>query len=272
MVQRRNHYLGDWLRKICTFDNLKWLLSLILGSGFLSVIWNKIVDIFISLEKYRWIITILIVLSFILITLLLYLRKSSRSAIVPLITPNYIIDEEFASFTYGKDESYFETNINLCIKKTGVNTYRGMFYWSGSEAPTFRCKSNIQHFIILTQRDVLTEYEVRLGKNYRKGDKVSITISAVMPDSQHHFIPYFSKRIVEPINKLRIKIAIPSQYNVSELIREEVAIVRNENDTGECVKLDEHFETIWEVARPKLYYVYSVRWEFPQLPIEKSIS
>lgn len=243
------------------------ILKLILIFIFSSCITTIPSHILINLSNIKFLITyqipiiILIVTITFFIILEVYTRTSKHHPQTPIVEADYKILKREMSFTYGKDESKYELYLTVKSNINGLNRINGKYTWSGSDPASLTCKTSHCKLIPLTRKDSFIEYQVELGKNYKKGKHAECKIVGNMPDSRHTFIPFFSTQITEETKELIIHICIPPKYGVTEIIREEIAIVRNSNENSEVVTLDVNGKNTWKIQNPKLFYKYSVRWE-----------
>ena len=173
----------------------------------------------------------------------------------------------FSAINAGVNTNYqnqfdgYELLLNIKSNIKGLNRIHGKYTWSGSEKAIFRCETKHCTLIPLTRKDSYIEYEIELRKNYNKGQITSCKIVGDMPDSQHTFVPFLSTQITEETDELIMNICIPPEYNIKEVICEELAIVRNSNQEADVVSLDENGRYTWRIKNPKLFFKYSIRWE-----------
>jgi len=245
------------------YDIIKKCLGLLLGGTFTSTIVNISIDLLnISfLDKYRVSISVVIIMLAIIFILEFYDRGFKHKPFVPDSVGDYDVLKREVTFTYGKEYSIYELYLVVKSNIKGLSRLHGKYTWSGSDPATITCETKHCHIIPLTRKDSFIEYEVELRKKFRKGARAECKIVGNMPDSKHTFIPFFSTRITEHTSELIVNICIPPIYNVREIICEEIAIVRNCNEKSMVVLLDSEGKYSWVIPNPKLFYVYSVRWE-----------
>lgn len=245
------------------YDLIKYILVTCLGSGFVSLIANIGIELskITFLIQYKvWIIILLAIITA-LVILEFYTRNFKNHPTTPNVESNYTVLKREVTFTYGKDMSKYELYLNVKSNIKNLNRIYGKYTWSGSEKASIRCDTRHCNLIPLTRKDSFIEYEIELGKNYKKGKKAECKIVGEMPDSKHTFIPFFSTQITEETKLLVINICIPPEYGVREIVCEEIAIVRNSNQSSEINLLDAEGKYTWRVPAPKLFYKYSIRWE-----------
>ncbi|MBQ2802303.1 MAG: hypothetical protein IJF07_00175 [Lachnospiraceae bacterium] len=245
------------------YDFIKKVLGLCVGGTTTTAVASMTIDnANISfLYEYKVIIVIIITLIVIMIILELYSKNYKHRPTTPDVVGNYDVLKRVVAFTYGKECSQYEVDLTVKSNINGLNRIQGKYTWSGSEPATITCGTKHCRIIPLTRKDSFIEYEVELGKRYKKGDKVDCKIIGSMPDSKYTFIPFFSTRITEKTEELIINICIPPEYGVREIICEEIAIVRNSNESSREELLNDDGRYQWVIKSPKLFYVYSVRWE-----------
>lgn len=245
------------------YDIVKFILISLIGSSSTSILYNIFID-FLDIDiltKYRIPITFFIVVFTLFIILEVYTKNFKHHPTTPPVESDYSVTKREIFFIYGKDASRYELYLNVRSEVKNLNRIYGKYTWSGSEEATLRCETRHCNLIPLTRKDSFIEYEIELKKNYKKGRHVECKIVGDLPDSKHTFIPFFASRITEETRELIINICIPPEYNVKEVICEEIAIVRNSNQNSEVKMLDAQGNYKWVIKHPKLFYKYSVRWE-----------
>ena len=245
------------------YDLLKNFLGLVLSGTVTTVLVNIVIDIINNkyIVKYRVLIVAIFVILVIIILLEIYIRTFKRQSIIPKFQCDYDVIKREVTFEYGKDCSHYSLNLIAKSNIKGLNRIKGKYTWSGSAPATIECATRHCKIIPLTRKDSFIEYEVELRKSFRKGARVECQVIGTMPDPDHTFIPFFSTRINEYTDELTINIHIPPEYNVREIICEEIAITRGCNEESVINYLDENGKFKWVIPHPKLFSVYSVRWE-----------
>lgn len=244
------------------YEIVKKILELILGGILAPTITNIGMDLLNIdiVDTYKIPIIIIITLVVIITILHFWCKTYNHCVIIPNIKENYEILKREATFTYGKDCSKYELSLEVKSKINGLNRLPGKYTWSGSENATISCKTKHCKIIELTRKDSFLEYEIELGQTYNEGDVFKCKIVGIMPDSKHTFVPFFSTQVMESTQELIINIIIPTQYNVREVFCEELAVVRNSNQSITEQPLDDG-KYSWKITKPKLFYKYSIRWE-----------
>lgn len=245
------------------YDVLKFILICLFGSSAISIVYNIIID-FVNINillRYRIPITILVIIVTLYVILEVYTRNFKHHPYTPSVESDYTVVKREIYFTYGRDASRYQLNLNVKSNIKNLNRIYGKYTWSGSKEATLKCDTKHCNLILLTRKDSYIEYEVELGKNYRKGKHTECKIVGDMPDPEHKFIPFFATQITEDTKELILNICIPPNYNIKEVICEEIAIVRNSNQNSEVKLLDAQGNYKWVIKNPKLFYKYSIRWE-----------
>lgn len=263
VMKDRLHKYKDAIIGNGLYDLVKHICGFIFGSALTGIITNILITIFNNeiINQYRIPISILCILLIILVLLEIYTRNFRYYSIIPKIECDYDIIKREVTFTYGRDCSYYSLNLIAKSNIKGLNRIKGKYTWSGSAPAIMECTTKHCKIIPLTRKDSFIEYEVELRKNFRKGARVECQIAGTMPDPEHTFIPFFSTRIHEYTDELIINIHIPPEYNVREIICEEIAITREYNEDSAIKYLNDDGKYTWVIHHPKLFYVYSVRWE-----------
>lgn len=209
------------------YDFIKFLITFSLGGSCVTFLSNIIIDNLNNnlIIKYKiWIIAIIVLFTFFTF-LKIYEHKYKLTPSYPSVPSNYIFLKREVSFTYGKDQSHYELDLHVESKINNLNRIHGKYTWSGSGTPTLRCDTKHCNIIPLARKDSFIEYEIELRKNYKKGKKTNCKVIGEMPDPEHTFVPFFSTQILEETKKLVINLNIPLEYNVKEIILEEIPIV-----------------------------------------------
>lgn len=245
------------------YDLIKFIFISLIGSGFTSIIYNVFTDLvnINILTQYRIPITILVIIITLFIILEIYTKNFKHHPYTPSVESDYTVVKREIFFTYGRDASRYELFLHVKSNIKNLNRIYGKYTWSGSKEATLKCDTKHCNLILLTRKDSYIEYEVELRKNYRKGKYTECKIVGDMPDPEHKFIPFFATQITEDTKELILNICIPPEYNVKEVICEEIAIVRNSNQNSEVKLLDAQGNYKWIIKNPKLFYKYSIRWE-----------
>ena len=245
------------------YDVIKYVIRGILGIIILAAGGNFVADFsHLSIAPaYKVVLFIIILLAISLIVLEILAKKYSKGSTALTVENDYRVIKREVFFTYGRDLSRYELLLNIKSNIKGLNRIHGKYTWSGSEKAIFRCETKHCTLIPLTRKDSYIEYEIELRKNYNKGQITSCKIVGDMPDSQHTFVPFLSTQITEETDELIMNICIPPEYNIKEVICEELAIVRNSNQEADVVSLDENGRYTWRIKNPKLFFKYSIRWE-----------
>lgn len=144
------------------------------------------------------------------------------------------------------------------------NSIYDKYNWSGCEKPKISSDDK-DHLILLTKkRDAFQQFEVHLGKNYRKGEIIDLHLSYEFEDIENKAIPMLSTTIVEPTNYLKLIVKVPKQFNIDKADAEVFPIIDSR------IALDKHVINYnnngvieWEILNPKMLLVYSLRWNMP---------
>lgn len=244
------------------YDLLKLVFKMLCSGGVVYIISDisiTAVNLKIAIQ-YKTPITIVLISCVCIFLLRGYMRKIKAIPYYPPIDMDYEVIERNVTFTYGKELSHYELYIKVKSNVKGLNRIRGKYTWSGSEEAEMECVTKNCRLIPLTRKDSFVEYEVELNRSYKKGKQVECKVKGRLPDSQYKFVPFFSAQISEATKLLVINICIPPEYNVREIILEEIAVIRSSNDDSQVVLLDAEGKYTWKVKNPKLFYKYSVRW------------
>lgn len=245
------------------YDLLKFLIIYFISTIFTLIVGDATFSLF-SLpffKQYKLGILIILVLIVSFLVLEIYTRKFRKIPNYPPVDTDYEIEKKESFFTYGREQSSFKSIIDY---KSNINNLRrlyGKYTWSGSEDATIKCYTKNYRLLPLARKDSFIEYEIELGLNHKRGQRGTYMLKGEMPDSKHTFVPFFSIQITEITKTLIIHVQIPPEYGVEEVIREEIAIVRNSNDNSKTERLDEDGSYTWTIQNPKLFYKYSIRWD-----------
>lgn len=245
------------------YDFIKWAVATVLATVSSAVVGNITID-FINnsyINKYRYGVISILVLGIIYLLLNIRWKKVKTKPNLPAVDSDYTLVHRKAKFIYGEPDCQYELSVKGRSNKKGLKRYYGKYTWSGSGGADIKCRSRHYKMHYLTRKDAYIEYEIELPKACKKNRCFELELVGTMNDADKKFVPYFSTLISEPTEYLELTVCIPEKYGIEEVILEEIATVRNNNDSSEIVKLDEHGEYCWKIKSPKLFYKYSIRWE-----------
>jgi len=160
----------------------------------------------------------------------------------------------------------YQKLIKLKVLCKSIDRYYDKYNWTGCDRPKIKSACKDHSIILTTKRDSFQQFEVHLGRKYKKGEIIDIHLTFELIDNENKANTVVSSTIVEPTKYLKIKVKISKDY------REDIANVEIFPIIDSRIPLEKFEKSFdnngvieWEISNPTMLLVYSLRWNMPIL-------
>ncbi len=261
MKEKFKKFLEDAFYK-GVYEVVKCLLLIVFSSGIFGLIAHAVTVNISFLAPYVLYITVFFSAGGAFFCIILYERLSLRKPRFPKLEFHFrIIEKEYTYEYKDKNHMIFTKRIKLKALKNNLDRYHDRYCWSGLGNVLVRSEVKDQIFLSMGRKDVYHEYEILFGRNLKKGEEIETCIVFELEDLQGQAIPFLSTTISEPTQYQILRVIIPKSLGVEKAVAE----IKPCTDSyipidTELINFNVSGEAKWETKKPRLLYVYSIRW------------
>lgn len=254
------------------WDATKWIAAGLVGIAIwvLSKLGTNVLTHFVqSIQPYAWPITILFFTIGALIFIFLYRRFSKFRPQYPRLDCDFeILELEIIYNHLSKTRMTYTKRKKLRALRNGLDRYIDRYRWTGMG--NVQLKSNVkgQRIVEEERKSVWQFYAIRFNRNPSRGQEIPTEVFWELEDLQNAAVPFLSATMEEPTRKLILKVQLPANDNVEEVVMEVLPFMGAKTPFSSDTKKIEHNEYTWTVENPKLLYHYEMRWEWPSEEIQ----
>lgn len=194
------------------------------------------------------------------------------------VASNVYVDEKIAD--NAKYIQYVETGIHMifhsrtkmdCIRETtfvikdaSFEKLHFAFHWTGNLIKEIVSEDENCEVYSSQINKGKASYEVRLLKDYKENDKITIRIKASLRDAEERMYPYLSTKISNPMEKLKLKISVAdTAFEAENVVLKKYYDWAGNRILGEPISIAEDSES------EERYKVYAYETEDNETPIVK---
>lgn len=171
-------------------------------------------------------------------------------------------------YTISDDETRYVQIVKIEVEalRDGVCRFRNKYWWTGLGNQTLKLLSGGR---LVESEPVPHEawlyYTIDFGKHLIVGERETVIIEQVMTNVTKPPENILSKIVTEPINKLTLEANLPKTKKPKRVYGTVFSLPLPINQVGKTRDVgfdDTLWRARWEIDNPKLYYTYTIRWEY----------
>lgn len=177
------------------------------------------------------------------------------------------VTAEYLYTIHEDDPKHHSQRITIMLEalRQGVDHFENRYLWSGDgDEDSIKLLSSGHSVMGLpVQRGIWKYYYVHFGHELAMSERTEIKVLQELYDTKGKFEPFLAKTIIEPVDHLTLRVALPRNQTPSKIQFTEGSgsvpsdsLIRKE--TG---KFDaDNREIRWEIQSPVLGHRYEIRW------------
>lgn len=157
--------------------------------------------------------------------------------------------------------------IELESMRPGVDHFENRYLWSG-KGREFEPRVQSRGHVLMgapIQRGLWKYYFIHLGHELQVGERVTVEIFQDLYDDEGKFEPFLAKTIIEPVDHLVLRVALPRALRPAQIICSETS---SAIPTDSLVQKmpgqydDKSGEISWSIPSPIFGHRYEIRWRW----------
>jgi hypothetical protein len=249
------------------WDAAKWISAGLIGLALwlLSQLGSEALSTFVSrFEPYKWHFTALFFCLSAFITILLYRRYSKFRPYYPRIDCDFeILELEVIYDHLDKNRMVYTKRKKLRALRNGLDRYFDRYRWTGTGNINIKSSIKSQKVVVEERRSVWQFYAIRFNKKLGRGEEIQTEVVWELKDLENVAVPFLSMTIEEPTSKMILKVKLPSNLHVEEIVKQIAPFMGAKTPFYSITEKIEHNEYTWTIPNPKLLYHYEMEWEWP---------
>lgn len=248
-------------------SNLMWdTIKYIFKIGLIPIVIMLLKALF---EKKTLTIIILTVIVLILIVLLILSHNKHGKIVYPNFKFDYFFTKNrYQLFFYSRSNiSYLREDFLVSNKNNLTAKKLGKFKWSGSsyKNPKLILNSN-NHSLSITKGERWDIFEINFSYPLQRKEKTNYKLVIDLMDKNHTMENYLGVAIEIPTDILILEVIFPIEYNIKVKYIIYYNSVQNKiYETKDAVDYDilgKYKVYRFITKKPRLFYKYSIEWEF----------
>jgi hypothetical protein len=244
------------------YEILKYLLLLIFSSGFIGFITHITTSNISFLSQYAILITTFVAAGGGFLCFLIYERVSSTHPKFPALEFHFkVLEKEYTYEYLDKNHMTFRKRIKLKALRNNLDRYHDRYCWTGVGGITIQSEFEDQELLLTARKDIYHEYDILFGRNLKKGEEIETCLFFDLEDTENQAVPFLSTTVAEPTDYQVLRVIIPKSFGVEKAIAEIFPCADSFLPLEtKIINFSITREAKWEMKKPKLLYVHSMRW------------
>lgn len=165
------------------------------------------------------------------------------------------------NFEYAGEKLIVTSTITVKALRNGLDSIYNRYTWYEDERSKVRCLSNGHRIKRLPRKDISYEYDVLFGRTLKRGETVTFITRVENTNKNGHFLNFYSREIITPIDFLSITVVIPSKYKVKEVYRTTIKGSAYSDFSNKQAFPFQNSHT-WEIPKKDLHigWEYKISW------------
>lgn len=239
------------------YEILKRIFMFVFSSGTTFVLVNIYTSHLQFISQYAVILSISFGTGIGLLSILLLKRKTEFDYI--------ILFKEYEYKYINLKSIVFTKKFKIRAMTNKCDRLFDKYNWTGSGPVDVKCSDQDFNIIMLHRSDNFQRLEVCFGRNLKIGETIEIELTYTLDDAEIRAIPYLCTTIVEPTKFQILRVVVPDEFKLQRANTEIRRSVESHLSESSDIKPFKNNVCEWEIAKPKLYYVYSIKWNFDHL-------
>lgn len=165
------------------------------------------------------------------------------------------------NFEYAGEKVIVTSTITVKALRNGLDSIYNRYTWYEDERSKVRCLSKGHKIRRLPRKDISYEYDVLFGKTLKRGEEITFITRVENTNVNGHFLNFYSREIITPIDFLSITVVIPSKYKIKEIYR---TVIKGSAYSDFSSKKAFPFQNshTWEIPKKDLHigWEYKISW------------